>query len=630
MRIKTTIAAAWLFGTALVATTLGTWLYGSAGSNGDYSVEADPAIVDALEGRAFSLYGGEFRPLMWPFAIVLRIPFVWAGDLLSLPAHTLYDAADLAGSDPAVQSRYLFGAVGIVAVAATVAGLAARALVAPWGSRWRAFTAVSVTLFVALNPVSLEAVKFGHPEEVLMAALIAAGLLLLGSQSWTWAAVALGLAAATKQPAMLILPAAFFMCPPDRRLRATAIGVATVIAASVPWTLGSLEGFMHQNRSVAVTDPVAQPLSPLSLWHLPEGLLIGSSEHSHIIIGGAALMLTAIVAARHRWNLPTAAGLGLIVAVLALRVVGDSYSIVYYAAPVVAGILALEVVLRRDQIGWRRLPIVTPILSVLLAQLGSHESMTTLFVRSFADHTTAANLFVLVMLFVGSAGVWLAGHRHRPRAQEPHDGAPSIDEDAEGVAATQGSTAVVARIGSRPLIYVIALPLLLFGLLVGLGQMNPKPPSVKVPPGLVPTSVERLAMSDRVSWWVGPSPMPGDLATGAFVPIAAAASERSRSAVQYQQVDADGGTISVFTGVRPEDAQETHAEISLCRRLGCPMGAQNIMTRAGEGILRGSAGDWSYRAVAPDGAVVTVYATDAAPPETVLPDLQPLGGRPSS
>src|SRR5436309_14101190 len=87
--------------------------------------------------------------------------------------------------------------------------------------------ALPVPAAVVLSPLTYSALQFGHPEELLGAALCAGGVLAAARGRSLFAAALLGCAIATKQWAILAVPVALVAMPRGRgRLFGAAAGVA--------------------------------------------------------------------------------------------------------------------------------------------------------------------------------------------------------------------------------------------------------------------------------------------------------------------------------------------------------------------------------------------------------------------
>jgi hypothetical protein len=226
----------------------------SASVSGDYQVggpvagdNAAPAITALIHGN-LSAYASH-QPLMGPVSLLLRAPFTGIATALG--------AGHLSGYE-----------VGALACLLFVAGFAWWLLgVAPSGVALRGrdpslvWLAAPAAVYVLLGPVTHEAVAIGHPEEPLTAALVTAAVLAALGRRGTLAGVALGLAVATKEWALIgVLPVVIAL--PGRRLGTLAIsaGIAAVLYA--PGAIIDPGALGHAGHTLAGERLV----SPFSLW----------------------------------------------------------------------------------------------------------------------------------------------------------------------------------------------------------------------------------------------------------------------------------------------------------------------------------------------------------------------------
>jgi Glycosyltransferase family 87 len=183
----------------------------------DYGWGAGPAI-DALVGGDLDHFAGT-QPTMGPLSLLLRAP------LAAISADQLTD--------------YRLGAVPCLLAAAALAIVLAEAALRRGATMLVA--GVTVVLVVA-NPMVLEALHDGHPEEVLVAAMAVGAVLAAASGRASWAGVLLGLALATKQWALLAVPAVLLAAPAGR-LRIGALAAAACAAAYLPLLVADPHAF---------------------------------------------------------------------------------------------------------------------------------------------------------------------------------------------------------------------------------------------------------------------------------------------------------------------------------------------------------------------------------------------------
>src|ERR1700691_6071536 len=210
-------------------------LYGFAWN--DYEIEAQPAFNALTHGHGLEFlrlspaYGGSLVERA-PFAL---LPGLWGGGALAV-----YRMVAL----PCLLAGVALG----VWLCAHMRAAGAKTL-------WRA---VALGICVA-NPLTLQALELGHPEELLGACLCVAAVLLAVRGHSLWAGVLLGLAIANKEwaliavgPVLLALPAAGIGAPrwkPAIVCLASAGAVTALVLA--PLVLVSPGGFAAGARRTA-------------------------------------------------------------------------------------------------------------------------------------------------------------------------------------------------------------------------------------------------------------------------------------------------------------------------------------------------------------------------------------------
>lgn len=144
----------------------------------------------------------------------------------------------------------------------------AGALVA-WQVRSRGGARLGLAAFVVVVPGSVYVVQQAWTEPMLLAAL-AATAVLADRGRLSWAAVAFGVALATKQHVLLIAPLLLMLAPSwAARLRACLVAVAVAAALTLPFLLANPARFTECTAEFFLT--AEAPRTSLSLWlHLPE------------------------------------------------------------------------------------------------------------------------------------------------------------------------------------------------------------------------------------------------------------------------------------------------------------------------------------------------------------------------
>ncbi|HEY3865575.1 MAG TPA: glycosyltransferase 87 family protein [Solirubrobacteraceae bacterium] len=325
----------------------------------DYETEAKPAFDALTHGHVLEFlrlapaYGGSLVERA-PFAL---LPGLWGGGALAvyrmvaLPC--LLTAAAL-GMWLVAQTRRP-GADGLGAPASRLA------------------RTVALGLCVA-NPLTLRALELGHPEELLGGALCVAAVLLAARERPLWAGLALGLAIANKEWALLAVGPVLLALPSRRALcMVCAAAVATFVLA--PLALIGSSGFVASTRGAAAPpSSIFQPWQ--AFWFLGHhGPVVHGTfgavklgyrtapgwvgTISHPLIVAVSLPLTALAWGRGRRG--QADALLLLALLLLLRCVLDTWDTVYYMIPFVLALLAWE------SLGERRRPAVLALSSTALA-----------------------------------------------------------------------------------------------------------------------------------------------------------------------------------------------------------------------------------------------------------------------
>jgi hypothetical protein len=310
----------------------------------DYPADAGPA-VDAL---ASGEVGGflEKQPAMGLVSLLARAPL-----------------AAIAGSD---LTAYRLGALVCVLAAAAVAIAVARR--AP---SWLA-GAIVVGL-AAAGPMTANALKLGHPEELMGAAFCVAAVLIAGRDRPLLAGAVLGLALGTKQWAVLaVLPV--LIAAPRARVKLTAVAIVTAAVLWAPYTAnpGELAGpaknaahTYSQVRPMSVWFPFAERTdrrvhdgvtwTTVPDYSLPKEL----SGVSHPLIVLLPLPLTLLLLRRRKERAAEHA-LGLLALVLLLRCALDPVDNGYYHVPFLLALGAWELTTRRG------LPLISMLSSLVL------------------------------------------------------------------------------------------------------------------------------------------------------------------------------------------------------------------------------------------------------------------------
>lgn len=298
------------------------------GRSADYGTEAGPAIAAIVAGHLHQGFAVHFY--MGTFAILLRVPFAWAATQLGAGVENVYRA----------------GVVPCVA-AALVVGLAL--------ARRRGERLLVVPILAVLSPPALDAVRLGHPEQTLCAALAVGAVLLALAGRGTEAGLAIGLALATKQDAVIAVVPVLLACPRAQRKRLAAVGVLTaavlygLLLAIAPHTLlGTTTTLAHYRHAAnaraeelwfAVSHPVRIRVAgfPTLTVHRVSPLF-GRISRVVTVLAGVPLGYLA-----WRRRSAPAAALALLALLGLLRCAIDPGNFDYFHAPFFLALLAWEV-----------------------------------------------------------------------------------------------------------------------------------------------------------------------------------------------------------------------------------------------------------------------------------------------
>jgi len=320
------------------------------GALGDYPQDAGPPVSALASGHVLEAL--RLESLMGSVSIFLRAPFVAL-------AHGL-GAGGL--------GAYRAGALVCLVPAALLGAVLARPASERTGTRG---VALLVAVLAVASPPLVAAVRLGHPEEALAAALAVGAVLLTARDRTIPAAILLGLALATKQWTLVAVAPVAIAAPRPARFRLVAVAAAVAALLTLPAFAADASGFIHMNHQAATTPRtighatvwflLAKP-HLLHLHHVPAGLPTELTVYhvpawvmsvSHPLIVLVPLPLAVLVARRNAADARTCAPALLALAFL-LRCVLDPVDNAYYHLPLFLALLAYETTMRM-----RRLPIVS-------------------------------------------------------------------------------------------------------------------------------------------------------------------------------------------------------------------------------------------------------------------------------
>jgi hypothetical protein len=372
LRVRENALCAFL---AAVATATMAWLGLYEFTWTDYETEAQPAFGALTHGHVLEFlrlapaYGGSLVERA-PFAL---LPGLWGGGQLAVYRMVALPC--------------------LLAVAALGIWLCARMRAVEGPALWR-----GIVLGVCVaNPLTLQALEQGHPEELLGAAMCVAAVLLAARGRAIWAAVLLGLAIANKEWALLALGPVLLALqarPDEPRWRQMIICLASTCAVTgivlAPLTLAAGGGFTASAHAVAVSaGTLFQPWQAFWFfgWHDALVLRDGVAMHdyrtgptwastiSHPLIIVAGLGAAAALWLQRRRKQGTGAlgerdALQLLAFVLLLRCLLDTWDIGYYMLPCLIALISWEA------LGKSHRPPVVTLVGIVLPWLGLKSAAT--------------------------------------------------------------------------------------------------------------------------------------------------------------------------------------------------------------------------------------------------------------
>jgi hypothetical protein len=270
-------------------------------------------------------------------------------------------------------------------------------------------------LLCLLSPVVVLCIFFGHPEEILGAALCVAGVVLAANGEIEWAGVVIGLAVINKTWALVAVPVALAAMP-ERRLRGAMIIGATAGLLLVPVAVIRATGTAASSGGVTLGTSIGTIFNPPQLlWWFGQHSWIAS--HSRALIVCASVVCSLLWWARCKRDGPpedrVADALLLLAMVTLLRAALDPWNNTYYHVPFVFALMAYEI--RRN-----RPPLLALFYSLVLLVVMPVHGPSHLSVHSQAALYAAIVLptlaWMALRLFVPS----------RPAMRDPARGSVSI------------------------------------------------------------------------------------------------------------------------------------------------------------------------------------------------------------
>lgn len=313
----------------------------TAESGLDYEIDAQRP-VDALARLDWHDFFGS-QPLMGAFSLWLRAPFVRA---------VYWDS---------VTTVYWVGSLPCLLAMLGLAVWLVR------GMRRRGRSDVEQAIVagtLVLSPMTVRAMHWGHPEELLGAVLCVVAVVLASRGRGLLAGVVLGCAIATKQWAVIAALPALVAAPAGTRIRLVAGASAVAAAFTIPMVLGDFDRFMLVQHAASSANPQywldgsggrspfpGSHVTPNNVWMLfafthqaPYGEIYllhhGIGRIAHPLILLVALPLTYLLWRRRGGDVGVRDALLLLAALMLARCVLDPMSLDYYHVPFLTALAA--------------------------------------------------------------------------------------------------------------------------------------------------------------------------------------------------------------------------------------------------------------------------------------------------
>jgi hypothetical protein len=199
---------------------------------GDYEIDASDPIDYVIRGNWGAFFASQ--PLMGSFSLWVRVPFVWS------VFHSSVTTVYWVGSLPCILA---------------LLGLAVWLLRGMQRRGRSDAEQAMVGAALILSPLSVRAMHWGHPEELLGAALCVVAVILASRGRWLAGGVVLGCAIATKQWAVLAAFPALLAAPAPSRVRLAGVTAVIALALTIPMLIGNPDRFMLVQRAASSADP---------------------------------------------------------------------------------------------------------------------------------------------------------------------------------------------------------------------------------------------------------------------------------------------------------------------------------------------------------------------------------------
>jgi hypothetical protein len=261
------------------------------------------------------------------------------------PGFPVFAAVFISAWDAATGERGSSGALTFAGFAAVAIVVTAGGWLVGAGPGWRR-RELWFLLAVAVNPFFRESLgDYFHPEDVLALGLLLLSLCLASQDRWLWAGASLGLAIGCKQWALLAFPAVLLMAS-GRRAKTQFAGAALGCAAALylPFAVLTPKSFFQIVRGPV---PIAGGLVPQTTligmlreapFHLSVASVNNIARLLPLLFAVLIAGVWAVIMVRRNGAVtpaPVDQVVGLILAAMAFRLIGDCIALSYYAAPLI-------------------------------------------------------------------------------------------------------------------------------------------------------------------------------------------------------------------------------------------------------------------------------------------------------
>jgi hypothetical protein len=306
--------------------------------------DAGPSIEALSHGDLRGFFAEQ--PPMGSFSLLLRTPPAVASNLID-------------GNDLLV---YRSGVFICVLAAGLLAVFLAMSMIRR-GRPWTIWALVAAAIVV--NPLTYQAAYWGHPEEVLAAALTVGAVIASGRRRWLLGGLMLGAALATKQWAALAVVPALIAAPAGTRVRLALTAAALAAALTVPMLAADPERFQAAQEMVSSASSYTHTVTATNLWwpfssrSTDEGIdgfgqTTAITQYSlpddvgrvlHLGVIGVALALSLLYARRRGRGNPDDV-LQLIALLFLARCVLDPLTFSYHHVPFLIALISFEALRR--------------------------------------------------------------------------------------------------------------------------------------------------------------------------------------------------------------------------------------------------------------------------------------------